>query len=266
MTRKPIVAGKFYPGEKAALRAALEKHLSHSPVEDATAIIAPHAGYMYSGDVAGSVYARVRVPERVFLIGPNHTGLGKRVSVWREGEWETPLGSLMVDEEAASRLTGGSKLFSADTEAHLFEHSLEVQLPFILARNQKARIVPITVLRADEKDCLEIGKSIAGTISGLEGGSLIIASTDMSHYEEDGIARQKDRLAIERILALDAAGLLQVTSEEYISMCGAVPAAIAMAAAKELGATKAGLVKYATSGEVSGDLRQVVGYAGIIIS
>lgn len=266
MTRKPVVAGKFYPGEKAALRAALEKHLSHSPVEDAVVISAPHAGYMYSGDVAGSVYARVRVPERVFLIGPNHTGLGKRVSVWREGEWETPLGSLMVDEEAASRLTGGSKLFSADTEAHLFEHSLEVQLPFILARNQKARIVPITILRADEKECLEMGRALAKTISGLEGGSLIIASTDMSHYEEDGIARQKDRLAIERILALDAAGLLQVTSEEDISMCGAVPAAIAMAAAKELGATKAGLVKYATSGEVSGDLRQVVGYAGIIIS
>ncbi|WKZ33786.1 MAG: AmmeMemoRadiSam system protein B [Thermodesulfobacteriota bacterium] len=265
MKRESAVAGRFYPGEKAALREAVEKLLTHSRAEDARAIIAPHAGYMYSGDVAGSVYARVRVPERVFLIGPNHTGLGKRVSVWPEGEWDTPLGSLKIDEEAASMLRGGSKLFSADTEAHLFEHSLEVQLPFILARNPVALIVPVTILRADEKDCIEIGKSIARAISGLEGGSLIIASTDMSHYEEDGIARQKDRLAIDRILALDSAGLLQVTSEEDISMCGAVPAAIAIVAARELGATKAALVKYATSGEVNGDLGQVVGYAGIII-
>ncbi|MBW7957730.1 MAG: AmmeMemoRadiSam system protein B [Deltaproteobacteria bacterium] len=265
MIRKPVVAGRFYPGEEDALRAALEKHLSHSPVEDAKAIIAPHAGYMYSGEVAGSVYARVRVPERVFLIGPNHTGLGKRVSVWREGEWDTPLGSLKIDEVAASMLIGGSKLFSADTEAHLFEHSLEVQLPFILARNPVARIVPVTILRADEKDCLELGRALARTISGLEGDSLIIASTDMSHYEQDGIARQKDRLAIDSILALDAAGLLEVTSKEDISMCGAVPAAIAIVAARELGATKTALAKYATSGEVNGDLGQVVGYAGIII-
>lgn len=265
MQRKPVVAGRFYPGEGDALRAALEKHLRHSPTEDARAIIAPHAGYMYSGEVAGSVYARVSVPGRVFLMGPNHTGRGKRVSVWSVGGWDTPLGSLGVDEEAASRLLGSSSIFSADTEAHLFEHSLEVQLPFILARNPQARIVPVNVSRADEKDCLEIGRAVARTISGLEGGSLIVASTDMSHYEPDSVARKKDRLAIERILALDAEGLLEIVSSEDISMCGAVPTAIAVTAARELGATKATLVKYANSGEVNGDLEQVVGYAGIII-
>lgn len=265
MIRKATVAGRFYPGTRAALSEALGKLLGNGPTEDALAMLAPHAGYVFSGAVAGNVYASVNVPGRVVLIGPNHTGLGARAAVMASGEWEIPLGRLRVDAEAASEVIGSSPLFSGDTEAHLLEHSIEVQLPFIYALNPGAMIVPITVMHACPDECEEMGRAIAGVISSRKGGTLIVASTDMNHFETDRVTRRKDALAIARVLALDAKGLLEVTSKEDITMCGSVPSAVAIFAARALGAKRARLVKYATSGDVNGDLSQVVGYAGIVI-
>jgi len=265
MIRKPVVAGRFYPGTKAALSAAVEKLLSHSPKEEAIAILSPHAGYMFSGDVAGHVYSSISIPDRVILIGPNHTGLGAPVAVAASGQWEIPLGKVTVDEETAAELIASSHLFSRDMEAHLMEHSLEVQLPFIYAVNPKASIVPITVMRATAAECEEMGRVIAGVLFEKKGATLIVASTDMNHYEPDSVTRKKDSLALEKVLALDAKGLLAVTAKEDITMCGVIPSAIAIFASKALGARHSRLVKYATSGEVNGETRQVVGYAGVII-
>ncbi len=265
MIRKPVVAGRFYPGTKAALAAAVEKLLSHSPKEEAIAVLSPHAGYMFSGDVAGHLYSSISIPERVVLIGPNHTGLGARVAVAASGQWEIPTGRVKVDEETATEILASSHLFSRDMEAHLMEHSLEVQLPFITAVNPLAGIVPITVMRASAAECEEMGRAIAGVLFEKKGESLIVASTDMNHYEPDLVTRKKDKLALEKVLALDAKGLLDVTSKEDITMCGVVPSAIAIFAAKALGARRARLVKYATSGDANGEKSQVVGYAGVII-
>lgn len=265
MIRKAVVAGRFYPGTKAALSAAVEKLLSHSPKEEAIAILSPHAGYMFSGEVAGSVYASIKIPDRVVLIGPNHTGLGAIAAVAATGQWEIPLGRINIDGETAGEIIASSHLFSRDIEAHLMEHSLEVQLPFIYALNPRAEIVPITVMRAAAAECEEMGRAIAGVLFEKKGETLIVSSTDMNHYEPDAVTRKKDRLAIEKVLSLDAKGLLDVTAKEDITMCGAIPSAIAIYAAKALGARNARLVKYATSGEVNGDTRQVVGYAGVVI-
>lgn len=205
------------------------------------------------------------MPDSVILIGPNHTGMGRRASVMAKGEWEMPLGKLKIDEQLAKKLLGSSFLFTDDTEAHLMEHSLEVQTPFIYTLNGKTKIVPVTVMEADYGECVEMGHAIAETIKAYGKKVLIIVSSDMNHYESDGITREKDKLAIEKVLRLDPHGLLQITALEDITMCGVTPAVIALEAAKRLGATGGTLVKYATSGEASGDFNQVVGYAGIVI-
>lgn len=265
MTRKPCVAGRFYPDDPALLKSAVEKFLVKSDKERAIAVIAPHAGYVYSGAVAGQVYSSVIIPDTVVLIGPNHTGLGERAAIMPNGSWETPLGSVKVDTELAGAVIESSGLFSADSAAHLMEHSLEVQLPFIHTLNKKASIVPVTVMQASADECAEMGASIAKAISESGKEVLIAVSSDMNHYETEARTREKDRLAIDEVLKLDPAGLLRVAAKKSISMCGVIPAAIALTAAKRLGAKSAKVVKYSTSGEVSGDFKQVVGYAGIII-
>lgn len=265
LLRKPCVAGRFYPADPAALGAELKGFLSHSEKSMARAVIAPHAGYMFSGAVAGSVYASVHVPDKVILLGPNHTGLGKKVSLMDEGVWDTPLGAIRIDQGLSGLVLDASSLFQRDTEAHRYEHSLEVQLPFIYSMNPNASIVPITVMRASIEECDEMGKAIAEAVRGSGGDVLIVVSSDMNHYESDAVTRKKDEAAIERVLALDAKGLLEVADEKDITMCGVIPAAIGISAAKYLGAMEGKLIKYATSGEVNGDLSQVVGYAGIVI-
>lgn len=266
MVRRPCVAGQFYPGDRASLENALNGYLKKESVKErALAVIAPHAGYIYSGPTAGEVYSRVVVPDRVILIGPNHTGAGKMVSVMTSGAWETPLGVVRVDEELSGLLMGLSPLLSPDTAAHLTEHSLEVQIPFLQSLNSNISIVPITVMRASYKDCVEIGGAVARAITGCRKEVLIVVSSDMNHYEPDKRTREKDRLAIEKVIALDAKGLLDVTASKNITMCGRIPAAIGIIAAKELGAQKAELVDYSTSGDISGDYGHVVGYAGILI-
>lgn len=266
MVRKPCVAGKFYPQDTATLRENVSGFLEGGGLKErAKAIMAPHAGYVYSGVVAGAVYAAVEIPGDVILIGPNHTGLGENAAVMPSGSWRTPMGTLPVNEELAGLVIDSSPLFKSDTAAHQMEHSLEVQLPFIISLNDNASIVPITVMRADARDCEEMGLGIAEAVASYSKDVLIVISSDMNHYESDKTTRAKDRLAIDRICALDASGLLAVASKKDISMCGVIPAAIAIFAAKRLGAKEAALVRYATSGDAFGDYSQVVGYAGIVI-
>jgi AmmeMemoRadiSam system protein B len=266
MIRAAHVAGQFYPADSDELEASVIGNLTICTKEDALAVIVPHAGYIYSGKVAGSVYSRIEIPDNIILIGPNHTGMGTPASIMCHGTWATPLGKLEVNEKLASRLLEASANLTEDETAHIKEHSLEVQLPFIYLLNQNASIVPITVMHADFEECREIGEAIAGVLESYEEEVLIIVSSDMNHFESEEVTREKDKKAIERVLALDPDGLLAVTAAESITMCGAVPSAIGLIAAKAMGAGLAEMTEYSTSGKTSGDLENVVGYVGIIVS
>ncbi|MFQ5901381.1 MAG: AmmeMemoRadiSam system protein B [Thermodesulfobacteriota bacterium] len=264
--RTPAVAFQFYPGVASELKAAVKGFLKE-PVEkrEAMGLIVPHAGYIYSGKVAGSVYSEVTIPDTVILLGPNHTGLGDRVSIMDSGIWEMPFGSIPIDESLASLILRGSGLISSDSLAHLREHSLEVQLPFISYINPDVRIIPITVMLLDYSSCVEIGNALARAIKDYSERVLIVVSSDMDHYEDHNITKKKDRMAIDKIIQLDPEAMYDEVRDMDISMCGMVPAAIGLVACKELGAKEAKLIDYATSGDVSGDYDQVVGYAGIVI-
>lgn len=267
MSRPAQVAGQFYPADREELDRTVEGYLGKGKAATgAVAIIVPHAGYIYSGRVAGMVYAKVVVPDDLILIGPNHTGLGDRAAVMTSGRWSVPTGEVDINEALATRLLESSDIFTADPMAHAREHSLEVQLPFIIHLNPKATIVPLTVMHTDFNSCREMGEAIAGVIKGHKGKVLLIVSSDMNHYESEKETREKDQKAIDRVLELDARGLIDVTTTDAISMCGVVPAAIAITAARRLNASGAELVAYATSGETSGDLAHVVGYAGLIMN
>ncbi|MFQ5586711.1 MAG: AmmeMemoRadiSam system protein B [Thermodesulfobacteriota bacterium] len=266
MLRNPAVAYQFYPGEPAELEKTVTSfETGETPREDAIALIAPHAGYIYSGKVAGSVYSSVRICDNVILLGPNHTGLGEMVSLMPSGSWAIPTGTVDINSDLAHLLLEESHLFSPDENAHLREHSLEVQLPFVHHFNAEARIVPVTIMHLNAGDCEELGEAVARAIKKFDDEVLIAVSSDMNHYESDEVTRAKDKRALDRVLALDVEGLLKTTQDENISMCGVIPAAVAISAAKELGATSAKLVDYATSGDTSGDYDHVVGYAGIVI-
>ncbi|MFZ3073349.1 MAG: AmmeMemoRadiSam system protein B [Thermodesulfobacteriota bacterium] len=278
MIRKPCVANQFYPADPSALKTAVEEYIrtgcfactakpAKKPAEEkAVAVIAPHAGYMYSGLVAGCVYSSIEVPDTVLLIGPNHTGLGEKAAVMDCGRWSMPFGKTEVDEELTHLVLDHSPLFSPDAAAHMSEHSLEVQLPFLYVKNPSCRIAPITLMHARTKECVEMGRAIANAIKAYKREVLIVVSSDMNHYESEEITSEKDKLAIDKILSLDPEGLLKVTASRNITMCGAVPAAVALVASKILGASNAKLLVHATSGEVSKDFDHVVGYAGIIIN
>ena len=266
MKRNPAVAGQFYPGTKGSLDQEVARFLDVGvKPRKALGAVAPHAGYVYSGAVAGKVFASVEVPERCIVLCPNHTGMGARAAVWPCGEWSIPTGEIPVDEKLAAQLIASCEDLSEDTAAHLAEHSLEVELPFLLARQPKLQIVPIVISRADLSACRRIGDAIAAVIKACGEEVLIVASTDMNHYEDDARTREKDELAIDRVLALDPDGLIDTCAKNRISMCGVLPTAIAINACKKLGAKKAVLVAHATSGDVSGDKNAVVGYAGFVI-
>jgi AmmeMemoRadiSam system protein B len=231
--------------------------------------VAPHAGYIYSGGVAGAVYARLEIPKRCVILCPNHTGKGRPLSIMANTTWQTPLGEVAADAEMGARLLRRFPGLEEDSAAHRGEHAIEVQLPFLQARQPELHIVPIAVGTSDFDVLRGLGEALADVIAGWEEARqekvLIVASSDMNHYESDAITRVKDHKAIERVLAMDAHGLWEVVMNEDISMCGFGPTIVMLTAAKLLGATAATLVKYATSGEVSGDYESVVGYAGIIV-
>ena len=264
--RHPAVAGRFYPRDPVDLRAAVQSYLS--PPRDtvsAFGCVVPHAGYLYSGHVAGAAYARIEIPRRIILMCPNHTGMGHPLAITSTGVWETPLGQLPIDSALATDLKLRFPLLSEDAEAHRAEHGAEVQLPFLQIRRPECTFVPVA-LGTSRYELLEsLGNAIADAVKALGEPALIIASSDMNHYENDTITRIKDQKAIERILVMDAPGLFDVVMNEDISMCGFGPTVVMLTAARRLGATGTELVRYATSGDVSGDRERVVGYAGIVV-
>ena len=263
--RLPAVAGRFYPDRPENLQREIRQY-SPATKNRTTAIgcIAPHAGYIYSGHVAGAVYAQLEIPEHCIILCPNHTGRGVPLSIMSSTAWQTPLGEVAPSTEMSSRLLSQFPALQEDSEAHRGEHAIEVQLPFLQERQKNLRIVPIAVGTSDFRTLRELGEAIATAVGDRE-DVLIIASSDMNHYEPDAVTRVKDQRAIERVLALDGRGLWEVVMREDISMCGFGPTTAMLTAAKILGATKATLVRYATSGDISGERDAVVGYAGIVV-
>ncbi len=265
-TRHPAVAGVFYPKQRDHLESSLYALVPEQTARhELLACISPHAGYVYSGSVAGRLFAHLTIPKRVIILGPNHTGIGEKISVAPHTGWETPLGEQAVDTDFARRLVDRHPAAGFDERAHSREHSIEVQLPFLMRRRPDLLVVPVVVMHLSLDECLEFGTVIANLISGLDEPVGIVASSDMSHFQPDEIARPLDHLAIDAALERDPAGLYETVHRERISMCGVIPATVALAAANELGAVDAHLVAYATSGDVSGDYSSVVGYAGVCI-
>jgi AmmeMemoRadiSam system protein B len=266
MIRPPAVAGQFYPGAAAQVNASLD-HLMR-PVEkqrDALAVVVPHAGWMYSGATAGMAYAAVRVPDRVIMLGPNHHGLGSPYAVADTGAWRTPVGDAPICEPLAAALIRNCALLTADRGAHSMEHSLEVQVPFLLRRNPNVQIVPILIGRAGRKEMREIGAAIARTVQESGERVLLLASSDMNHYEDQETSNRKDKLALDAVVKLDEETLLKQVATNGISMCGVLPTYIVLVAAKALGAKHAELLDYRTSGDTTGDYSAVVGYGAVVI-
>jgi MEMO1 family protein len=268
LVRHPAVAGRFYPNDPEVLREEVHNYLSQTPKQKlvrAIGCIAPHAGYMYSGHVAGAVFAALEIPQLCLVLCPNHTGIGRALAIVSEGAWQTPLGDVAIDNSFAAALKQRCPLLQEDPTAHRSEHAAEVELPFLQMRRPQLKFVPIA-LGTHQFDALEqLGNAIADVIHEQNSPILIVASSDMNHYESDAITRVKDHSAIEPILALDARTLYDVVTQQHISMCGLGPAVAMLTAAKKMGAASAKLLKYATSGDVSGDLSTVVGYAGVVV-
>jgi hypothetical protein len=267
MLREPAVAGRFYPDDPAVLRGDLHAWLSPAQqLISSIACMVPHAGYIYSGAVAGAVFSRIAIPPRCIILCPNHTGRGHPLSSMSEGAWRTPLGDVSIDNDLAKNLLQAFPALTDDPEAHRFEHAIEVELPFLQVIRPEITFVPITVGTGRLILLEKLGEAIAQVVQNFGREILIIASSDMNHYEDDATTRVKDRKAIEKILGLDPVGLHETVINESISMCGFGPTVAMLTAAKRLGAKKADLVQYATSGDVSGDRETVVGYAGIVVT
>lgn len=268
--RRAAVAGRFYPAGPKALARDLAVYLAPEPApeekrDNALGCVVPHAGYLYSGPVAGAVYRLLPPRPSYVIIGPNHFGRGEPLATMSSGEWQTPLGAVAIDTELARALHHAFPLLTDDSMAHAAEHSMEVQVPFLQHSQGRFSFVPIAVGATRFAALESLGHGLARAISQMNPRPLIIASSDMNHYEPDVLTRAKDRKAIDRILALDPPGLYETLQREEISMCGYGPTIAMLTAAKDLGATGAELVKYTTSGDASGDTSNVVGYAGIIV-
>ncbi|HEY2385113.1 MAG TPA: AmmeMemoRadiSam system protein B [Terriglobia bacterium] len=268
MIRKPAVAGRFYPGEAGELRRMVQGFIAPSGNRrKAIGLVVPHAGYVYSGPVAGAVYSSIHLPARNIVLCPNHTGFGPPLSIMKSGSWQTPLGEMPIDEELSEALMAADPQLQDDMEAHRFEHATEVQLPFMQQCGPAGlRFVPLTIGTGSFDRLQKLGQAIAKVVEQVAPEALIIASSDMNHYESDAITRVKDRKAIDQILAMNPEGLFETVKREKISMCGYGPTVAMLTASKLLGAATAELVKYATSGEASLDFDYVVGYAGLLIS
>ena len=268
--RPAAVAGRFYPADPDDLRAEARAYLAQTSSTNqaplrALGCIAPHAGYLYSGHVAGAVFARVEVPKRCIVMCPNHTGMGRALAIMSEGAWQTPLGEVPIDAELAGALKHKFPALQEDSAAHRAEHAAEVELPFLLLRQPELKFVPIALGTGQFEVLEQLGRALADVIAARNDSVLIVASSDMNHYESDAVTRVKDHRAIERILTLDPRGLFDVVTQQNISMCGFGPAVAMLTAARQLGAKSAELVKYATSGDISGDRDMVVGYAGVVV-
>jgi AmmeMemoRadiSam system protein B len=267
--RRAAVAGRFYPSDPKELRAQVAAFLRAPASPSArrlVAAMAPHAGYVYSGRVAGEVFARALVPERVVVLCPNHTGRGARVSVFASGAFELPGGRVPIDEQLARRFLELGPDAREDTEAHRAEHAIEVELPFLLARQPQVRIVPVVLARLSAEEAIDLGRALYRAACDVGEEVLVVASSDMSHYLPETEARTVDQVALEPLLAFDPARLYRTVREQQISMCGFIPATAMLAYAREAGASKPELVSYATSGDAFGERERVVGYAGVVVS
>ena len=267
MTREPVVAGRFYGGTEKALLSEIKecaKGISKEKVKALGAVL-PHAGFVYSGKVAAEVMSRLETPDTFIIFGPNHTGRGTPASIMTEGSWSTPLGEVEIDSELALEMLKDSSFLEKDSKAHEEEHSIEVQLPFLQYFHKGFKFVPVCIASGRAEDLVNLGEETALAIRKSGKSICIIASSDMTHYEPQETAINKDKIAIDAILELDEKKLYNIVRKEAISMCGVAPVMVMLAAVKKLGAKKAELVKYITSGETSGDYEQVVGYAGLII-
>ncbi len=269
VVRHPAVAGRFYRRDADDLRAEVRGYLSGTSIASAPGwaigCIAPHAGYMYSGHVAGAVFARLEIPRQCIVLCPNHTGMGRPLAIMSEGAWGTPLGGVPISAELAAALKQRFPALQEDSAAHRAEHAAEVELPFLQMLQPELMFVPIALGTTQFEILEQLGLALAEVIALEKDPVLIVASSDMNHYESDAITRVKDHRAIERILTLDPRGLHEVVTQQNISMCGMGPAVAMLTAARQLGAKSAELVKYATSGDVSGDREMVVGYAGVVV-
>ncbi len=269
--RKPAVAGQFYSQSEAILKRELKELFAEGGCEDeelieAKGVVMPHAGYIYSGSVAAKAISKAKPTNTYIIIGPNHTGHGKPFSLMDEGVWQTPLGDVEIESELSKKLLNSSKFLERDNEAHIYEHSIEVELPLLQYRQEGFKIVPIILTSAKLEVYLQIAKEIAGCIKDAPYSVTIIASSDFTHFEDHDTASKKDKMAIDAILELDEEKFLNIVTEHEISVCGYAPICVMLASAKLLGAKEAKLVEYKTSGDTSGDYESVVGYAGILVS
>ena len=268
MIRPPAVAGRFYPDDPVRLRSTVDSFLAPAVNErkvQAVACVVPHAGYTYSGGVAGEVYRRIEVPERIVLVGPRHFPRGAPLAIVSSGGWQTPLGTAPIDSALAEEVARAFPPLREDALAHSTEHSLEVQLPFLQRLAPSFSFVPIVIGPASWEALEALGHALAAVVAARRERILLVASSDMNHYETDAVTRVKDRKAIDPILALDPRKLFDTVRNENISMCGYAATVAVLVAARDSGAKHAALARYATSGEVNGDLQEVVGYAGIVM-
>jgi AmmeMemoRadiSam system protein B len=274
--RAPAVSGIFYPSSGGELTLTVQRYLVSRSTSRAFGIVSPHAGYIYSGPVEGAIYSAVDIPPSVLLLGPNHRlstfELYGKALLFSSGCFVTPLGEVSIDEDLAGLLLSGGAMIVADASSHKLEHSLEVQLPFLQVLRSDVKIVPMLMNLGWSEDprqlhdaCKSLGEIIAAAIRAHTQDVLIVASSDMNHREPREVTERKDRRALERIEAFDVAGFLEVTDRENITVCGKVAIATMLEAARGLGATEAQVVMYGDSGDASGDIHDVVGYAGILV-
>ena len=274
--RKPAVAGQFYPSEPEELSRLIEGCYTHRlgpgrrPPAQATdagtvAVLSPHAGYVYSGPVAAHSYLHVssmRAPDLIVVVAPNHYGVGSGVSIFKEGEWETPLGLMRVDQEAAETLLDACDLASVDPGAHTLEHSLEVQLPFLqMLYGGSVPFLPVSLLFQDIDTSEAVSEALVAVLRGRK--AVLVASSDLTHYEPAASAKEKDAALLQQVLKMDVHGFYSTLERLNVTACGYGAIATVMQAARALGLGKAELLKYATSGETSGDNLQVVGYGAL---
>ena len=269
MLRLPAVAGRFYPSNPAELTALIHKYAkanSQAAPVRVTACLVPHAGYVFSGHVAGTVFARIALPKRILILGVRHYPRGEPAAILSSGAWRTPLGDAPIDESLATALRKACPLLCEDSVAHSAEHSLEVQLPFLQVLAPGFTFVPLALGTVRFESLVSVGEAIARVFSTLKEDVLLLTTSDLNHYEDDATTRIKDRKAIDQLLARDPRALYDTCHNENISMCGLGPAVAMLTALNVLGVKKSDLVKYATSADVSGDRDAVVGYAGMLFS
>lgn len=266
--RRASVAGLCYPADRAVLRDTVERLASGShPRLPGVGAVIPHGAYHYSGAVAGQTLARVMIPRRCVILAPNHTGAGPAWSLMPEGAYATPLGEVGVDEPLAQAFMEACPLLEADGLAHRGEHAVEVALPFLQVLAPEGLTIAPIVIGSEQADEVEqVAQAMAGCLAREPEPVLVVASADLSHYEPRDAVADKDAQMLEAILAFDAAAFLQRRSDLRVTTCAGAPVACLLATVRRLGASKAALVRYATSAEAGGDPHSSIGYAGVIFN